>query len=241
VSESAQKFASLFRKAQTDADAALAATVKANLSAVDASDLKDLVGDLYWNQSVEPKTLVAAFGLTPHNVMLCVAHDRRQTLCALCFKAIVIHCVDLADGARVDAMTILCPECAPGVLDDARTAMLARRAAYASYLAALKAMPYRDYLKSGHWFAVRERTVERDGRACRICSSTERLNVHHRTYERRGEEALEDTITLCQPCHQLFHENGRLASPDTLTAKEDPSWVLDPKTMTLVPIDHGAF
>lgn len=30
--------------------------------------------------------------------------------------------------------------------------------------------------------------------------------VHHRTYERRGDENLNDLTTLCQPCHERFHK-----------------------------------
>jgi 5-methylcytosine-specific restriction endonuclease McrA len=31
------------------------------------------------------------------------------------------------------------------------------------------------------------------------------LDVHHRTYERRGAEKAEDVIVLCRRCHELFH------------------------------------
>lgn len=75
---------------------------------------------------------------------------------------------------------------------------------------AYKEMPYDSYLATSHWKVKRERAVTRDGYRCRVCNSPDRLNVHHRTYERIGEEVDSDLITLCQPCHQLFHDNGKL-------------------------------
>lgn len=81
------------------------------------------------------------------------------------------------------------------------------------HIAKLRDMPYDEYLKTDHWLHVREAALERDGYRCRLCNSTERLNVHHRTYERRGEELPGDLTTLCQPCHESFHENGKLARP----------------------------
>lgn len=47
--------------------------------------------------------------------------------------------------------------------------------------------------------------LERDGRRCRLCNSKERLEVHHRTYKRRGNEKLDDLTTLCHRCHATYH------------------------------------
>lgn len=75
----------------------------------------------------------------------------------------------------------------------------------------LKDMPYADYLKTKHWQQVRHNAIERAGGRCQVCNSTDRLNVHHNTYERRGEELPSDVIVLCQRCHETFHQpvNGR--------------------------------
>ena len=78
----------------------------------------------------------------------------------------------------------------------------------------LHTMPYRDYLLTPEWRERRKHILERDGYHCQVCYSTERLNVHHRTYGRRGNEDDNDLITLCQDCHYIFHENGRLAQVD---------------------------
>jgi hypothetical protein len=56
-------------------------------------------------------------------------------------------------------------------------------------VAALRAMPYREYLRTPEWQPRRERALERAGRRCQVCYGDEQLDVHHRTYERRGDEA----------------------------------------------------
>lgn len=66
-------------------------------------------------------------------------------------------------------------------------------------------MPYGDYLKTDEWKAKRDATVERDGGRCRLCYSEKNLQVHHRTYSRRGNEDLNDLTTLCKECHEHFH------------------------------------
>jgi hypothetical protein len=76
----------------------------------------------------------------------------------------------------------------------------------------LEAMPYDEYLLTPHWQEFRRQALERAEYRCQVCNSGNGpLQVHHRTYERRGHERLEDVIVLCAKCHTLFHENGRLA------------------------------
>jgi len=41
--------------------------------------------------------------------------------------------------------------------------------------------------------------------SCQLCNSKDNLNVHHRTYERRGHELASDLIVLCKQCHKTFH------------------------------------
>lgn len=77
----------------------------------------------------------------------------------------------------------------------------------------LRSLPYCEYLATEHWAEVREKALAADRRACRICSATNGLNVHHRTYVRLGCEDPLDLITLCSSCHGLFHGNGKLALP----------------------------
>ncbi len=85
-----------------------------------------------------------------------------------------------------------------------------KRDEYQQRLEQLSTMPYLDYLRTPEWQERRKRILQRDSYHCQVCFSTEHLNVHHRTYERRGNENDGDLTTLCQGCHQVFHENGRL-------------------------------
>lgn len=77
----------------------------------------------------------------------------------------------------------------------------------------MRAVPYRTYLTLEHWQRQRKKALDRSGHKCSLCSGTNRLDVHHRTYERLGEEAPEDLTVLCRRCHENFHKTGRLARP----------------------------
>ena len=66
---------------------------------------------------------------------------------------------------------------------------------------------YREvYLRSDHWAAVREAALKRAGHRCQVCNAPDRLDVHHRTYERLGNEEPGDVTVLCRRCHAVFHQ-----------------------------------
>jgi restriction endonuclease Mrr len=70
----------------------------------------------------------------------------------------------------------------------------------------LRVMPYGQYLRTPEWRRVRAAALLRAGNACALdASHTEDLEVHHRTYERRGAERPTDVLVLCQACHRLHH------------------------------------
>ena len=69
----------------------------------------------------------------------------------------------------------------------------------------LKAMPYDEYLQTPEWSEKREKALRRAEHRCQICNSSGFLHVHHRTYENRGDERLEDLAVLCEDCHKLYH------------------------------------
>lgn len=78
----------------------------------------------------------------------------------------------------------------------------------------LQSMPYREYLQTPEWQERRKRHLRSANYRCQVCNSSQPLDVHHRTYERRGHERPQDLIALCRSCHQLFHDQGRLPSKD---------------------------
>ena len=75
----------------------------------------------------------------------------------------------------------------------------------------LKKMKYQDYLQTPEWKERRQKHLKSAGFRCQICNSSEQpLDVHHRTYERRGNEYYKDLIVLCRNCHSTFHESGKV-------------------------------
>jgi 5-methylcytosine-specific restriction endonuclease McrA len=75
----------------------------------------------------------------------------------------------------------------------------------------LQALPYGVYLKTRHWLQVRDEALARADHRCALDNSTELLQVHHRTYDRRGCERPADVIVLCDPCHTRHHAQLRVA------------------------------
>lgn len=91
----------------------------------------------------------------------------------------------------------LCQQC-----DDLLTA---QDRSYLANLEALRRMPYRQYLRTDHWQMMRVDRLAAARNRCELCFSSQRLNVHHKTYERRGHESPWDLIVLRGNCHALFH------------------------------------
>lgn len=87
----------------------------------------------------------------------------------------------------------------------------------------LKAMPYSEYLKTLEWHRTRLAALERAGHRCQLDAShaDRRLDVHHNSYERRGEELAADVIVLCGPCHERHHGPGD--GPVNMDPPEDGS------------------
>lgn len=65
---------------------------------------------------------------------------------------------------------------------------------------------YQAHLASPNWRLKRQARLEIDRHRCQTClhdGSQWRLEVHHRTYDRLGDEdVLRDLITLCSSCHE---------------------------------------
>lgn len=71
---------------------------------------------------------------------------------------------------------------------------------------------YDAYIDSDAWRAKRGPALERAEHRCQVCNADKHLDVHHRTYERLGNEKPGDLTVLCRSCHELFHENRHLKS-----------------------------
>lgn len=67
---------------------------------------------------------------------------------------------------------------------------------------------YRRYLSSNKWRDKRSEAIAVSGYCCEKCGVSKwsvRLEVHHITYERLGEERLGDLMVLCRECHAEAH------------------------------------
>ena len=84
---------------------------------------------------------------------------------------------------------------------------------------ALRTMPYGEYLKTPYWASVRTAIVELHGGSCALCNAEQRLQVHHRTYERRGREWWCDLVAVCDECHERHHAANGPADTET-----DEAW-----------------
>lgn len=81
---------------------------------------------------------------------------------------------------------------------------------------------YAAYLKSSKWRQRRRAKLQEANYECerKDCHERDRLEVHHLTYERLGNERSDDLIVLCQSCHWGADEfrKGNREVPDQLSA-----------------------
>lgn len=74
---------------------------------------------------------------------------------------------------------------------------------------ALRDMPYKQYLTTPHWKAVRARAIRQADGECRLCGSTRRLIAHHQNYDFVGCEESGDVIAICNGCHDKIHGKSK--------------------------------
>ena len=68
---------------------------------------------------------------------------------------------------------------------------------------------YATHLASVNWRLFRQQVLVRDKERCVLCNGLERLEIHHRTYERLGKEDISDCYTLCHRCHEVVTDMQR--------------------------------
>lgn len=69
-------------------------------------------------------------------------------------------------------------------------------------------MTYYEYLLSSKWQEKRTQALELAEHRCQVCNSPDKLEVHHRSYDRLGCELPTDLTVLCQGCHALFSKRS---------------------------------
>lgn len=92
---------------------------------------------------------------------------------------------------------------------------------------------YQEYLESPEWAEKRRAVLARAAGRCEACGvEGVPLEVHHRTYERLGDEDVDsDLRALCRACHESAHglREGR-----TFRAVE-----LLPAVLARIPVSDG--
>lgn len=66
-------------------------------------------------------------------------------------------------------------------------------------------MDYAIYIRSEAWHQRAAEAKARAGHECALCPETRGLEVHHRTYDRLGDELPTDLVVLCWWCHRRHH------------------------------------
>lgn len=66
-------------------------------------------------------------------------------------------------------------------------------------------MLYTDYLKSKHWFQLRQLKLEQATYRCERCGENKNLEVHHIFYRNLLDCKLYDLQVLCDICHKDIH------------------------------------
>jgi len=101
---------------------------------------------------------------------------------------------------------LLCDYCTELRLQIHNEEQRLRRLARQARTAQLRKMPFAEYRVQPEWQARRTATLARAGYRCQVCAEhDDRLDVHHNSYERYGDEDPFDLVVVCAQCHELFH------------------------------------
>lgn len=73
----------------------------------------------------------------------------------------------------------------------------------------LKIMPYKEYLQTPHWQAIRREKLAEANYTCEHCGLNKKLEIDHLHYATRGEEELFDLQALCRDCHQKVEDERK--------------------------------
>jgi 5-methylcytosine-specific restriction endonuclease McrA len=186
----------------------------------DNAELRNNLISLLIELDLPTATISDMFGLSGREVWGIAASDPVSLFCCqrcgevlevrdrrdlLRLKRATRAVADARPGDPGDA-TLLCDSCTDLRLqlhsDEQRLKRLARQARTAQ----LRKMSFAEYRMQPEWQARRTATLARAGYRCQTCGEDDvRLDVHHNTYTRYGDEVTFDLVVMCDRCHELFH------------------------------------
>ncbi len=189
-----------------------------------------IINHLYWHERRIPVVSIAyAFGIDINkNIGKLVGYAVISRTCKTCNQKFEVTATSRANlkviekGSAYSEPYELCQTCGKEIErkraehdNQYRQVYQEQQSIRQKHLEHLRTMPYREYLQTPEWQERRKRAMKRAGYHCQVCNAYgKRLNTHHKTYERRGNEYDRDLIVLCEDCHTIFHENGSLANED---------------------------
>jgi 5-methylcytosine-specific restriction endonuclease McrA len=184
---------------------------------LDDNDKKEAAQYLYWVHSeLSAGDIAKSFFDTTGNRLSYIIGSTYTTPCRKCGEPVVIKSrMQLkalsSSGIYCPSSYYICDSCDKESTIKSHKEWIEKEEAKKDRLLELKKMPYKEYLTTPEWQETRKAQLKRANYRCQVCNSNEKsLNVHHRTYENRGEETYKDLIVLCQDCHETFHSNGKI-------------------------------
>jgi len=183
---------------------------------------------LYWTEGEVPSAAIAEglLGANIYHLRAMVGTNTAEILCDRCGELVPFsNRTQLQEAVRnlrraqadgraryAEGYVVICDACWLSVRQERDKGSEAYHRQFLARLHELRAMRYQEYLRTPEWQSRRAHHLKSAGFRCQVCNAgSVPLEVHHRTYERRGNEYFNDLIALCRPCHDLFHREGRLA------------------------------
>lgn len=156
------------------------------------SDRLRMARDLYYTSDRYDAMLSTYFDIPADSLSQSIGAGKMIAFCTGCGLE---HQIEVGRRLSFDAVLFArCPDCKAR---DAGAEALKRTP--------LADMSYDEYLLTEHWRITREAALERAGWRCSLCNSPWNLQVHHRNYDRLGEELPTDLLVLCAGCHRRHH------------------------------------
>lgn len=174
-----------------------------------------VIGHLYWFEPDIPTKWVAeAFGLRDYDIRQIAGKASSRIKCRSCGKPLVATSRTNLQQIQ-QGWNLVCDSCNEAEQREREKLWKAETAAEEARLQELQTMPYKEYLETPEWESRKAQHLKSTGYRCQVCNSSNiQLHVHHRTYERRGCENFKDLIVLCEECHGLYHEKGKLPADE---------------------------
>lgn len=181
----------------------------------DVLPLRDeVIQQVYWSEEITSTEIAEIFGLQLNAIAKIAAVGYSTKIpCNQCKQPKIVSVTSKSHFKNLqrDRKSYICKDCKSEQAQesDERYKEYARHAR--ERMEELHVMPYKQYLQSPEWQQRRKDQLRRANYRCQVCNYSDTvLDVHHRTYERRGNENQRDLIVLCRNCHSIFHKQGKL-------------------------------